>query len=375
MTLLDEAGPGTGPPPRERRRVVPLLVGLAVTLVVVSALVVGLVLGAGRLLDLGGPADYTGEGSGSVRVEVPEGGTLTSLASTLVDLDVVASREAFLTAARADERASSLVPGTYELAEQMSSQAALDTILDPASRQVRSVTVPEGLSLQQIVDLLVEDGFDRAEVGAAVSDRAALGLPEWAGDAVEGLLFPATYEVEPGDTAADLVGQMADAFTARAQALDLEARAREQGRAPLDVVIAASLAQAEARDPEDYRRVVRVMLNRVEVGMPLQFDSTVNYALPPDERGNPTLDQLQVDSEYNTYQNTGLPPTPIGAAGEDALEAALDPADGEWVYFITINSRTGETLFFEDYDEFINEKNALKERREQGDPTASFDRD
>ena len=380
MTILDTAlqpepprGRRPGRRRRSDRRAWPALLALLVAVALGAALAYGAVVGGQRVLSaFTGAPDYEGEGTGSVVVAVPEGGTLTALADELVALDVVLSRAAFLEAARSDERASSLVPGSYALREQMSSEAAVDLLLDPASRETTTFTVPEGLELAQVVDLLVEEGFSREELGAALADTGSLDLPDWADGTVEGFLFPATYELSPGATARDVVQQMAAEFTRRAELLDLEARAREQGRDPFDVVVLASLAQEEAKTFQDYRRVVRVALNRLEVDMPLQFDSTVNYVLPPDERGNPTLGDLEVQSEYNTYAVTGLPPTPIAAAGDEALEAALDPAAGDWIYFLTTNTLTGETFYTTDYDAFINEKNALKERRDAGDPTAQL---
>ena len=125
------------------------------------------------------------------------------------------------------------------------------------------------------------------------------------------------------------------------------------------MLIVASLVQAEVL-PGDMRKAAAVVYNRLDDGMPLQFDSTVSYALGITEL-QLSADQLQTESEYNTYQNTGLPPTPINSPGEAALEAALDPAKAKWLYFVTVNPDTRETKFARDYDRFLKLKSQLQE--------------
>jgi UPF0755 protein len=132
---------------------------------------------------------------------------------------------------------------------------------------------------------------------------------------------------------------------------NVEQRARDLGVRPHDLVTIASLVQAEA-PAGAFEKVARVIYNREEERMALQFDSTVHYALG-DTGGDPftTDEERRVDSPYNTYLYPGLPPGAIGAPGEDALEAALSPARGEWLYFVTVNLETGETRFAEDLAE------------------------
>jgi UPF0755 protein len=113
----------------------------------------------------------------------------------------------------------------------------------------------------------------------------------------------------------------------------------------------ASLVQAEARDDEDFAKVSRVIYNRLEKSMPLQFDSTVHYAVGRDGKVSTSEEDRNVDSPYNTYRHPGLPPTPIMAPGEQAIKAALEPAEGDWLYFVTTNPDTGETKFAETFAE------------------------
>jgi UPF0755 protein len=140
---------------------------------------------------------------------------------------------------------------------------------------------------------------------------------------------------------------MVDTFDQHAAAAKLEQGATALGRSPYDVLIVASLVQAEASRPQDMPKVASVIYNRLDAGMPLQLDSTLHYAV--DSRGEVTTsdDLRDIDSPYNSYDLTGLPPTPIDSPGDAALEAALHPADTTYLYFVTVNLRTGKTLFAE----------------------------
>ncbi|MCI0686932.1 MAG: endolytic transglycosylase MltG, partial [Sporichthyaceae bacterium] len=163
----------------------------------------------------------------------------------------------------------------------------------------------------------------------------------------EGFLFPATYTIEPDTTAESLLGEMIGTFDQVASDIDLEGRAREVGLTPYQVVVVASIIQAEARHAEDFPKVARVIYNRLDRDMRLQMDSTVHYAVRKSGEVTTTAKDRQSSSRYNTYRYTGLPPGPINAPGEQALEAALSPADGGWLYFVTVNPDTGETKFAE----------------------------
>ncbi len=149
--------------------------------------------------------------------------------------------------------------------------------------------------------------------------------------------------------------QLFEAYAANADKAGVE---RTQ-RSPEEIVIIASLVEAEARLPEDFGKVARVVYNRLEQGMPLQFDSTVNYALKADKE-IVTYEDLGADSPYNTYKNTGLPPAPINSPGLAAMTAAVNPTEGDWLYFVTTDPEKGTTKFTGDYDEFLRFKDELK---------------
>jgi UPF0755 protein len=283
--------------------------------------------------------DYTGSGTGSVRIRVHDGDTLTDIAQTMVDDGVIASTRPFVKAAEADPQATAIAPGLYGLRHHMSGKAALNLLLQPSSRLVSRVTVPEGKTVKQTLQLLAQGtGVPAAQLQAAAAKPSTLGLPAYANGKLEGFLFPATYDFEPGTTATQMLSQMVQRGIQTLDQLQIPANQR------LQVVTEASIVQAESGSAQDMPKVARVVDNRLAKGMLLQLDTTVNYAngksgltTSPQDRKNP--------SPYNTYLHPGLPPGPISNPGEDALRAVLSPAQGNWLYFVVVNPDTGETRF------------------------------
>ncbi len=349
MTLLEEQ---TRRPPRR----LPKPVGLAVVAVALLGLLVPVVIGGRALYDSAfGAPDYSGAGTGSVVVQVKAGDTSRDVAATLVAKGVVKSQKAFTNAAKADSRSKLLQPGFYGLHLKMAASRALALLLSPASRVRGRVTLPEGISVATVVDRLVRyTELPRADVLAALANPNVLGLPAYAGNKPEGFLFPATYDVEPGTAAVDAITLMTEKFALEAAALDLEGGARKLGLTPYDVVKIASIVEAETPLDADRAKVARVVLNRLAKGMPLQLDSTVNY-VRQQKKARLSLKDIGVESPYNTYLHKGLPPTPISSPGRKALEAALAPAVGDWIYFITID-KAGHSLFTSSYQEFLTAK-------------------
>lgn len=296
--------------------------------------------------------DYSGTGEGEIVVQVEKGASSRDIAATLEEKDVVKSAEAFTRAARKDSRALSIQPGYYRLREQMAASSALSLILDPNSRILDRVTVPEGRRVTQAVKILAEKtNIPESEFLAVLKDPSSLGLPAYARGRPEGMLFPATYDVDPGTTAATLLHDMTARYRDVADDIGLENGAADIGQSPLEVVTVASLIEAEARRPEDFPKVARVIYNRLAEGQQLQLDSTVHYAINRYTRVSTTAAERANRSPYNTYVHTGLPPGPINAPGERALQAALHPAPGEWMYFVTVNPDSGATKFARTYAE------------------------
>ena len=248
----------------------------------------------------------------------PAGGEITIDEVLLngFELDVVKSADAFVEAASTEPKAASIQPGTYTLRSQMSAAAALELLLDPASRTSERVLVREGLTAAEIAGVLAK-ASERplAEYTKALKDAEALGLPKAAGGKAEGWLFPDTYEF---DTKATPAEQLAAMVTQMRKVLDelgvSDAKANR-------VLTEASIVQAEGSRPEDFGKIARVIENRLSAGRMLQMDSTVHYVVGKDKITT-TKQQRETKSPYNTYAVKGLPPGPIGLDA-DGLHAVV----------------------------------------------------
>ena len=326
----------------------------------VLALLGGLVYGGMQLWDrvsasLQGAEDYSGPGTGEVVIQVKAGDTAEQVATTLRDSGVTASRAAFLEVARADPRGSELQPGFYRLRQQMSAAEAFELLLDPSSRVVGRVTIPEGYTVEQTLQALAEGTeIPLEQYQAAAADPAAIGLPAYAEGRLEGFLFPATYDVEPGMTAPQVLAMMTARFEKAAQDLQLEQRAAALGLTPYEAVVVGSLIERESRVDDELPKVARVVYNRLDQGIPLGIDAAILYGLGRTS-GGLTASDLAKDTPYENRRRTGLPPTPIASPGEAALTAALTPAEGPWLYYV-LKDREGNHLFTDDYDEFLRQK-------------------
>jgi UPF0755 protein len=343
---------GTHDPRTIRRR--SRLFGIGALLVII-VVVVGIIGGAGLVAKrlFVRPGDYPGPGTGQVVVVVKPGQTTTQIGVALHQASVVKSVEAFTKAAAADTRSTGLQPGSYRLRKHMRAKDALAAMFVPANR-VGRVMVPEGSRLDRTLGLIAAAGsIKRADLAAVAARPAALGLPPAAKGAVEGFLFPAAYDIQPDATATSVLTAMVRRFDQAAGDVDLAAGAKALGVSERAVVIVASIIQAESAAPADDTKVARVIYNRLAKGMRLQLDSTVNYAL---DHSKPklSLDDIKVKSPYNTYLHDGLPPGPIDSPGEAALRAALHPAAGNWIFFITNDKQV--TKFTADYQEFLRYK-------------------
>ncbi len=347
---------------RHARGCLPTLLALAVVGGVAVAAVLFLFRGADGLRDrLSGPEDFDGEGKGSVTVEIAGGDSASDIGETLQRRGVVASTEAFTDAAAAESRSTQIQPGFYGLNKQMSGESALTLLLNPGAKIEERVSLAEGLTAAETLKRLGQQTDISAKAfRAAARKPARLGLPRYAGGGLEGYLVPATYALPPKTDAADVLQAMVRRFGQAADTLKLEAGARKLGYTPAEVVTVASLVQAEAKRDSDFPKVAAVIYNRLDDGQPLQLDSTVQYAsggtgvfTSSAERSNP--------SDYNTYRQSGLPPGPIDAPGEQALKAALRPANANWTYFVTTNLRTGKTAFTASYQEHLRNVEKLRE--------------
>ena len=344
---------------RPRRRVGRVLAPL-LALVLLGALAVG----GYKLYERFQSKDYSGPGTGEVTVQVLTGDTATSLAPRLVTQGVVASTSSFVSAAKASANPVGLEPGFFRLHRHMNSALAYKLLLNPASRIQAVAAIPDGLRVTQILALLGKaSGQPASAFAAAASDTAALGLPAYAGGSLEGYLYPATYDFSPGTSALGMLQAMVARFNQEAAGINLPTAASATRLSPRQVITVASILEAEAGNPRYYPQVAEVIYNRLNEHMALGLDSTVNYAL---HRFGVRLTtaQLHVDSPYNTFIHTGLPPGPIDSPDNAAIEAALHPAQGNLLYFVTVNLKTGLTLFtsspavFQQYENECQQNNA-----------------
>ncbi|GAA2295465.1 endolytic transglycosylase MltG [Actinomadura luteofluorescens] len=305
----------------------------------------GGVLGYAWLDNKWHPPDYEGAGSGKVTVQIKDGATGSVIGTTLKQHRVVKSSEAFVKTYNKETRASSIQPGFYQMRLEMSSAAAVALLLDPKSRAGNQVVIPEGRRAVEVFELLAKKtGISVKEFQAVAKRPKNLGLPSYARGKVEGYLYPGRYDLDPNGSAEQILKEMVGRYTKEAASVDLVAEARKAHMNPATVITLASLVQAEGGKPSDLPKISRVIYNRVDKGMKLQFDTTVLYALN-ERRLTVTEKDLQTPSPYNTYQHAGLPPGPISNPGPDAIEAALSPEDGTWLYFIATDPTNKVTKF------------------------------
>jgi UPF0755 protein len=223
-----------------------------------------------------------------------------------------------------------------------------------------SLVIPEGWRATRVyeaVDKALELPTGTTKKSVSVAN---LRLPNDAGGTPEGYLFPARYPLDEKATPESLLKAMVDKANATFHKAPIAAGAQRNAMNVYQAVTIASIVQAEAATKADMGKVARVVFNRLERGMPLQMDSTINYAL---NRTTPrtTEADTRIDSPYNSYQRMGLPPTPIDSPGEDALRAAISPTPGDWLYFVTV--KPGDTRFTADYAE--HERNVAEFNRNQ----------
>jgi UPF0755 protein len=327
------------------RRLVQVPTAVVLSLLVVFGIVTGGVVGMGKVFKPKPSNDFGGAGVGAVQIEVHPGDTTTDIGRTLVKAGVVKSVSAFVDAGTADAKSRAIQPGTYQLHSQMSATLAL-ALLESAGALVGGrVTIPEGARLAKTEQLIAANGKIKiGDLQAALGRSGQLGLPPYANAKAEGFLYPATYTIDSATTPTSLLVQMVTRFKQVAASVGLVPGAAALNLTPYQVVTVASLIEAEVKRPEDYPQVAEVIINRLHRGMRLSLDSTVNYALGTSK---PSLSQsdLKVDSLYNTYLHAGLPPTPIDSPGLAALNAALHPAQGKLLYFVTVDQVSGETVF------------------------------
>ncbi|MDT4987737.1 MAG: hypothetical protein QOI74_1831 [Micromonosporaceae bacterium] len=362
------------PPPRRGRTPLALLLSL----LLIGGLGVGGFYGYTKVKDFLVAPDYTAAGTGEVQVKISSGQTATEIAQLLVRAGVVRSVKAYTDATRRNSRGNEVQPGTYKLSRQMQARQALSALLATDANGVLvnkiafRVTIPEGtISTDVFAVVSKATRIPVADLQAAAKDPVALGVPDWwftrgdgkpAAKNIEGFLFPATYDFDPGVDARTVLAAMVDKFNTVVGDLKFSDKAQNDRHiSPYEALIAASIAQAEAPLAADMSKVARVLYNRVYGGnFPcscLQLDSTVNYWLrvsgkEAQDSRNLTESQLHDPADpYNTHDVAGMPIGPISNPGTEALQGAVAPADGKWLFFVTTD-KAGHTGFSNTFEEF-----------------------
>lgn len=365
---------------RRQRGLAVLVASLVLVIGAIGYIGVSKLFGGGEEQSL--TADYEGTGNGVTKlVEIPEGSAVSQLGQQLVDKNIVKSDGAFQTAAANNPDAGDVQPGFYRLQEEMSAKSAVDALLNPDNK-VDLLDVPGGATLSDLqviggdkrlgIYSMIADascqGEDKEscvkkedlEKVAATADLEALGVPEWArsdiekrGDdpkRLEGLIAPGQYVLNPEMGAEEILTDLITRSTKKYNETDIENRAKAIGLSPYELLTSASLVEREAPAGE-FDKVARVILNRLKEPMRLEFDSTVNYGLEDVELA--TTDEHRAEkTPWNTYAKDGLPETPIASPSEEAISAMENPADGKWLFFVTVDEE-GTTVFSDNYDEHL----------------------
>ena len=353
--------------------------GMAVLIASLVLIIGGLGYIGFRLLGGGSTLDYEGQGNGVTQlVQVPEGSSMSELAPELAEKNVVKTPEAFSSAANSNPRASQIKPGFYRLQEEMSAKSAVEALLDEGN-MVDLLDVQGGATL---LDVNVVGGdvrygiyslisqvsskerecvsAEELEKIAATVDPAELGAPDWALEEIrargedpkriEGLIAPGQYVLDPNMDAQEILTDLITRSTKKYNDTNIVDRAQAIGLKPYELLTAASLVERESPAGE-FDKVARVILNRLDEPMRLELDSTVNYGLEDVELATTDEDRHR-ETPWNTYAKDGLPDSPIASPSEEAIGAMENPAEGNWLFFVTVDDK-GTTVFTDNYDEHL----------------------
>lgn len=353
--------------------------GMAVLIASLVLIIGGLGYIGFRLLGGGNTLDYEGQGNGVTQlIEVPEGSSMGELAPELAEKNVVKTPEAFSSAANSNPRASQIKPGFYRLQEEMSAKSAVEALLDDAN-MVDLLDVHGGATLLDVNVLGGDVRFgiyslisqvsckeggcvsaEELEKIAATVDPAELGAPDWAVEEVrargedpkriEGLIAPGQYVLDPNMDAQEILTDLITRSTKKYNDTNIVDRAQAIGLKPYELLTAASLVERESPAGE-FDKVARVILNRLDEPMRLELDSTVNYGLEDVELATTDEDRHR-ETPWNTYAKDGLPDSPIASPSEEAIQAMENPAEGNWLFFVTVDDK-GTTVFTDNYDEHL----------------------
>lgn len=305
--------------------------------------------------------DPPGEPGPEVTVEVSEGMGLDDIGRMLQQEGVITNSRAFRIYSRL-QGAGTVQAGEYTLNQRESMGTVLDVLAEGPQIETVRLTIPEGLKLEEIAAIVGELPGRSAERFLELARDGTVRSQYQGSEAadLEGLILPETYFLNADDDEEAILRRLVQEFDGLASQLGITQSAEDLGVTPYEAIIVASLVEREARVPQDRGPVARVIYNRLEQGMLLQIDATVQYALG-EQQERLLFSDLEIDSPYNTYRYAGLPPGPIASPGRAALTAALDPTRGDWLYFVLADA-DGSHVFAETLAEHNRNVAAAREK-------------
>ena len=302
--------------------------------------------------------DYeVGSAGQEVIVEILSGESGSEIGRKLESLSVVKSSGAFFKVAVADSRSQRIAPGEHRIETRIPAKVALEQLLDP-SRIPNLIVVKDGQRLSEISESIINFGISKVELEKSI--RNAFPPEMFSSKNIEGFLYPAQYSFNKSVDGYEILSAMLNRFVSATKDIGWS---NERDFTPFEIMVIASLVQTEGT-PDVFGKVSRVIYNRLEKRMPLQFDSTVHYALERRGEIRVSLVDTKVKNRYNTFVYPGLPPGPIGSPTKPAIDAALNPEVGNWLYFVTV--KPFDTRFTNSYDQFLEWKAEYKRNFKEG---------
>ena len=327
----------------------PTVLGL---LLVLAVLVAIFVIYSAAIAGKNGPAPEK-----SARVEVVKGDTLSDVATKLEEAGVIKSAFVFELQARYEGYGTEIKTGRYTFETGQDSGEILQKLTAGQAAPTITVTIPEGLTIKETARTVAADSSVPAsalEEAARKTDYGYAFLENPEVKTTEGYLFPARYDFEKGVTARQIVDRLLGQYLLETQDLDIADAKERLDLTEYQVVTVASLIEKEAATPDEKQLIASVIYNRMQRDMPLQIDASIQYALKR-PKANLSLADLKIDSPYNTYKNDGLPPGPICSPGRESIQAALNPADTNYLYYV-LEADGRKHFFTNNYDDFLRAK-------------------
>jgi UPF0755 protein len=290
-----------------------------------------------------------------IEVLIEPGDSGSEIAQKLRVAGVIKAEKVFYKIAISDDKSKSITPGIHEIDLRISAFSALEQLLDP-KRNRGLFGFIEGLRKNEIFDLLAKSKLVSGKYSGTTKISQLYKTTN-----IEGFLFPAQYSIYPGSTFDQAIDQMVDRFYIAAKNTGIDKGFKEYS--PYELLIIASMVQSEG-DTNDFSKIARVIYNRLKIGMPLQINATIDYAINTRGKIRLPYKRLDTNSKYNTYKYRGLPPGPISNPGEKALEATVNPASGDWLYYVTV--KPNDTRFTKSFTQFNIWANEFRKNEDAG---------